>query len=113
MESLYTDYLKERRGLETLADEDGFISYKVNRDECFIGEMFVSKDCRQKGLGRKLLTTVVDIARMNNCARVTANIFLDDPNASSTLAAAIACGFRVVSAPGQIVLLISLEIGGF
>lgn len=112
MSGLYADYLKERRGLSMIESDQGFIAYRCKGKECFIGEMYVDPDVRKLGVGRKLLNTVIDVARAEGCEFITANIFLDDPNANSTLAAVLACGFKVVSAPNSNVLFISLQIGG-
>lgn len=105
MNSHYAQYLFERRGLSLIENSVGFLAYRIDGKECFIGEMFVTSDSRGSGQGRLLLTDLCQLAIGQGAEVVTANVYLTDPNATNTIAAAIACGFQVKSAGNNIVLI--------
>ena len=62
-DSLFAKYLKDRQGIEVLESEFGFITYKLNGEECFIVDMCVDKSTRMQGHGRFLLNELESIAK--------------------------------------------------
>lgn len=110
-DSLFAKYLKDRQGIEVLESEFGFITYKLNGEECFIVDMGVDEKFRLQGHGLKLLNQLEKIADENGAKVITGNIHLWDVNASNTLIAALKQGFKVVRAESNI-LLISKIIRG-
>lgn len=109
-DGLWAAYVKERQGLECLWKEHGFIAYKITGNECFLAEMFIEKEHRSSGKCKAMIMELAEIAKANGCDVITANIHLVvDPNANSTLGAAIGCGFKV-QASGNNVLLIAKEL---
>lgn len=108
-DSLYAQYIHEREGLSSLWKSYGFVAYKIVKAECFIADMFVTKEHRRLGQGKALLNNLIEVAQGAGCEIVTANIHLWDPNANKTLAAALSVGFVVSqAAPGT--LLVSKKI---
>ena len=71
--------------------------------------MYVRGNDRRSGQGRSLIEQIAERARAAECDVITANIFLEDPNASSTLIAAIRVGFKVVKGSDR-TLLIAKEL---
>lgn len=106
----YQAYFMERQELSTIENESGFIAFKFRGKECYIGEIFISRDARQKGNGRELLQNVVERAKKAGCNCMTANVYVADPNATSTLMAAFKCGFKL-KATSQGVTMIAKELG--
>ncbi len=98
-------YLKERKGLTTIENESGFVAYKIVDNECFIGEMFIRFDQRSKGLGRKLIEELTSIAVESDCTVMTGNIYMNDPNCTSTVRAAIGVGFEIANANNGAILI--------
>ncbi len=111
MDSLYAQYIKDRENLESIWEEGSFVTYRVLGKELFISDIFVTPNKRKKGLGGKLIHALEVVARSSECEVITANIFLGDQNANSTLSAAMNCGFKVIKS-GSDVLLISKDVGG-
>lgn len=104
-DSLYHQYITERNGFELIENEAGFLVYKINGIECFIVDMFVAKDKRNKYYGTDLINELVKIALENKCINITANIHLWDKNCNSTLVASILTGFVLVKADSNILLI--------
>lgn len=111
IDSLYAEYVLERQGLSVMTYDSGFIAYKCEKEECFIAEMFIKKDKRKTGLGKSMIAVISEVAKQSGCKVITANIHLNDPNASSTLVAAICTGFKVECADRG-AILISKKIEG-
>lgn len=111
-DSLYANYISERQNGSVIENDDAFITYKINGDECFILDMYVKKEKRTAGIGKKIVGELEAIALSENCKFISANIHLFDRNANSTLLASLMTGFDVVRADvGIITIIKNLEIG--
>lgn len=108
-ETLFKKYISEREGKEIIENDLGFIIYKITQQECFIADMHVVSRSRRKGIGNSLFNQLYDLAKESKCKVITANIHLEDKNASNTLAASLKWGFKVQSC-GHNILLIIKEI---
>jgi hypothetical protein len=114
---LYERHLFESNGTLIIRDGDnGFASYKITGDECFLHEIYVVPDKRQNGIAGRLIAAMKSIARSANCKMLTANIFLEHLNSNETTKAALAVGFRIVAVrPGPSLntgtLFLSMEVG--
>lgn len=106
---LYAEYVAERQGLKSIWKPWGFVVYRIVGPECFMVDMHITKSERRTGKSRQLAEELASIARELGCELITANIYLKDPGANQTLAAALAQGFEVKSS-GNDVLLIAKEI---
>jgi len=62
MQSLYSQYIKEREGLEILEVENGFISYRIKDNWIYISDIFVNKDHRRTKLATELADSIIDKA---------------------------------------------------
>ena len=65
MTSLYSQYIKEREGLDIIENEHGFCSYKIQDNWVFIQDIFITKDQRLSKLATELADKVVDKALKN------------------------------------------------
>ncbi|MGZ3770060.1 MAG: hypothetical protein ACXVCP_00390 [Bdellovibrio sp.] len=104
--NLYVKYIKEREGAEILSNENGFASYKINEKELFIINMFIDKQKRSTGLFRKMINELSNIALLNKCECLSANIHLWDNGANKTLMSALHLDFKVTRAESGILLIV-------
>lgn len=104
-ETLYSSYLKERQGARLLESDHGFLIYKTVKDECFICDIFVSKDKRGSGVLTELISALKDIAIFDGAEFITGTIHLADPHATKTLSSAIRQGFQIARAEGGVILI--------
>lgn len=109
-DTLYAKYMKEREGASIIENEHGFIVYKVVGSECFIIEMFVDQSARKSGVARALVERLA--CENMECTVVTGNIWLKKPGADTVLKASLACGFKVISASGDVLLIAKDLMGG-
>ena len=101
----YAKYIKQRANSEVLENENGFIIYRIVRDECFIVDMFVDKDLCGAGVCRKLINDLSAIAKENSCEFISGNIHLNDPGCHKTIMAAIHVGFKIIKADLNILVI--------
>lgn len=62
MSSLYAQYVLEREGLETLENEKGFLTYKIENDYLFISDIFVTESARKENIATKMADEIVEKA---------------------------------------------------
>jgi hypothetical protein len=105
LDSLYAQYLRERQGVESIWNQNGFIAYKCAGDECFIAELFVEPEARRSGACRELVERVMSVARASGRKVLTGNIHIKDPGHDQTLQAAYALGFKVIGAESGILFI--------
>jgi GNAT superfamily N-acetyltransferase len=103
--NLYQEYVKERANLETIWDESFFVSYKIDKDELFISDMFIKKSARGSKL-QDVINALIEIAKKNGCKVLSGNIALNDPGNSRTMRAALKVGFRIAAANASAILII-------
>lgn len=62
MSSLYAQYVLEREGLETLENEKGFLTYKIENGYLFISDIFVIESARKENIASKMADEIVEKA---------------------------------------------------
>lgn len=92
---MWTQYYKERVGGEVVESIYGFMAYRIFGEECFIDECFVCPEYRNDGEAKSLLKEVEEKAKSEGCKYVTSSVSLATKNATDSLAAALACGFKL------------------
>jgi len=65
MTSLYSQYVKEREGLDTVENENGFCTYKIGDGWVFIQDIFVTPNQRFSKTATDMADEVVDLALKN------------------------------------------------
>ena len=92
---LYADFVKESYGRECIETENGFITFSVTRDVCHIDTLFVSRETRGTGGGRKLfndmLSTLPDEVTLLTCEVDTRSRVC-----SESLSVILGCGFKIL-----------------
>jgi len=98
--SLWADYCKEKEGMETVENENGFLSYKIfdKTKECFIAEFYVRPEARASHLAKDLLIEVSKIGKSKGCVDLTVQISTEHKNIDRMLRAYIVNGFKFYKA---------------
>lgn len=107
----YEKYVSERLNATIIENEFGFVVFSKKNKELFIDEFFIEKESRLKGKGKLLLSYLCSLAKKEDLDVVTANIFLNDPNATGTLAGALLCGFKINQA-NNVCISLYKKVGG-
>lgn len=98
---LYEKYIKERLGHEILYNKNGFIQFSIEKDVCFIAELFVDESKRSKGLALSMVNDLVELVKSmeNNkqVKRLVATIYTNTEGYERVLCLALRYGFHIIS----------------
>lgn len=92
--SLYSDYLKEREGIDVLEASDGFATYLLRPTDCYIIDIYVVPEKRQSGLAAQMADQIADIARSKGIKFLTGSVDKRDPQAARNEKVLIAYGMH-------------------
>lgn len=65
--SLYAEYLKEREGFDILEMPEGYATYKITGNECYLRDLYVRSTVRNKGTATSMADTICSIAKEFGC----------------------------------------------
>ena len=91
-------YIKEREGFDSIVLEEGFISYKIFGEECYIRDIWADPDYRYKGVGTDLANRVTEIARAKGCKYLSGSVDPSKGDPTASTKALFAYGFKVFAA---------------
>lgn len=106
-------YVLEREGFHTLETKEGFATYKINGNECYLRDIYVSPDFRATGAGKLLADKIVSLAKESGCTTLIGTVIpvigdnfdLARGYATESMRLQIAYGFKIHSCtPNEIVL---------
>jgi len=112
--SLWKEYIAEREGMETIEHENGFITFSINAKNkvCFIRDMFIRAEERNRGYGQLLFDELCDVALKAGAKELIAQVDTRAKNASHSLGVILSRGFEVLGAEhGVITLAREVEYG--
>lgn len=107
--SLYADYVKERRGFDTLETESAFVTYECAGENCYISDIYVSRDHRSQGSAKKLLLQLGAIIRARGCVRVFGSVDPTAKNGDEGLRLMLSAGMKLTSVSNGLIFF-SLEL---
>lgn len=91
-------YFKEREDFDCIVTDEGFASYKIMGEECYIRDLWVERDYRKSGLASQMADDISRIALSKGCKFLSGSISLTANNPTESAAVLIAYGFKVHSA---------------
>lgn len=92
--SLYSDYIKDRGDLEILETEDGFATYSISGQECYIVDIYVIPEKRQKKLASQFADQIAEIGKSKGCKYLTGSVNLSIKNPTHSMKVLLAYGFK-------------------
>jgi len=98
-------YNKERRGADYIETEQGFITFLISGDECFIEDLFIRPDCRLKGHATELVTAAKERGIKQGSKVLTGTIKLDTYGATDALKFHLKYGAHLVSAHNNVIVM--------
>jgi ribosomal protein S18 acetylase RimI-like enzyme len=101
--SPYSQYLKEREGLETLETLHGFALYKIQQDECYIQDIYVLPDKRRSGVASQMADAVAERAKSKGCRWLVGSVSPAANNAHTSLMVLIHYGMKLQKADKDII----------
>jgi Acetyltransferase (GNAT) family len=103
MNSLFSFYLEEREGIKTIEEESGFITYQIINDAIWIKHLYIAPSMRRLQYGSDMANQIAFIGRENKCKVMRCTVSPIALNASDSLAAILAYGFKVKASDTQFI----------
>ena len=97
MESNYAKYIREREGLSIIEHEFGFVTYSINKNICFIHDLFIVPESRRLGLASHICNQVVKNAIEKNCDILKGSVCPQAENATEALKFQLDYGMQLES----------------
>lgn len=94
--SLYGQYIKEREGKDIVECEDGFATYLIAGEECYIENLYVVPEKRRTHLATQLADQIAIIAKERGCKYLTGSVAPNTKNATSNIIVLISYGMRLL-----------------
>lgn len=95
---LLANYIKEREGYDSLITDEGFALYKIMGPECYIKDIYVHPDYRNKGIASELADQITHIAKQNGCKNLIGSVSTDCGNPTMSTKVLLAYGFTITVA---------------
>jgi GNAT superfamily N-acetyltransferase len=102
--SLWSDYILEREGNAVIEEGWGFIEFRISPPVCMIHSLYVRPVDRKSGRGSELADRVAEIARREGCT-LWSQVVSSMLNATESLKAVLAYGFKVTEAQNGCIIL--------
>lgn len=102
--SLYKDYLEERTDIEILEREDGFATYSISGEECYIRDIFVVKEKRNQHAAASMANEISDIAISRGCKYLTGTVSPTAKGSDVSLKVLMAYGMKLYSAQNNLII---------
>lgn len=103
--SHYANYLKEREGKEVYESEEGFISYVIEGDECYIETIYVAPIFRRLSSGTNMANIVATRAKEAGCKFLSGSSDPRAHGATDAMMAMLTYGFKLHSIKGDLIVL--------
>ncbi len=107
----YAQFIKDREGLDLLEFPEGFLTFKIDGDECFVANLFIHPDFRGTQALFRFYEKLEKIALEKNAKFISANIHINDHGFNRSLKAALKLGFSLVQAQNNSVIVFK-KLGG-
>lgn len=95
MASLWAQYKLEREGVQTLERLWGFASYLMNKDECYIQDIYIVPAMRRAHSASDLADEVAKIALENGCKTLTGTVNIESKEATTSLKVLLGYGMKL------------------
>lgn len=106
MSSHYANYIKEREGFGIVEDSRGFATYKISGEECYIKDIFVKKEFRQKNVASEFADQIAEIAKEAGCKFLTGTVCPQAEGATTSLTVLLRYGFKLLSSKENLIIFI-------
>lgn len=91
-------YFKERENFDSIIRDEGFATYKIEGDECYIRDIFVHADYRKKRIATEMADDIARIAVKAGCKYLTGSVNTGVRGAHESHLVLLAYGFKLSSA---------------
>jgi GNAT superfamily N-acetyltransferase len=99
--SLYADYIKEREGKESLEVEQGFATYEIVNEFCYIEDIYIKPEARKTNLATRIADEITQIAKGRGCKQLLGSVLVGANGDTTSLKVLLAYGMKLDSVNGK------------
>lgn len=104
---LYADYVKERENKETILDKNGFATYTfLNAEVCYIVDIYVKPENRNKGLAKDLADKIKQIAVSKGAKKLVGSVDIKANGATESMKVLLAYGMSPMEIGGSLIYFV-------
>jgi GNAT superfamily N-acetyltransferase len=93
--SLYADYLNELGVRKIHENDQGFITYRITGEECYIIDIYIIPEARKAGVASGLADYVAELAKATKCTYLLGSVDLASKKRTESLKVLLAYGFKL------------------
>jgi hypothetical protein len=106
MSSNYALYIKEREGFDIIESDEGFATYKIMDKECYIRDIYIKPEFRDKGLTIQMLSKISKIAKEQNCDHLSGSVDTNCKFSTENTKSMILAGFKILKNTFSMIMFI-------
>lgn len=96
--SLYADYIKERGVKGIVEIPEGFATYAISGEECYVEDVYVAPEHRKKGTCFNLADQIANLAKAKGCKYMTSTVVPSARGSTESVKVILAYGFKLAKA---------------
>lgn len=101
--SKFAAYIKEREGVDLIETEWGFAIYVIQKQECYIRDVFVYPEHRRSRECYGIADQIVAIAKEAGCTLLTGSVSPGTNNATASIEVLIGYGMKLHSSLNNLI----------
>lgn len=102
----YQAYLREREGKEILECPEGFATYRVLGEECYLIDIYVKPEFRLSGIAKSIANDVCSIAKESGCKWLTGSVSPPAKGSHESLLVLLAYGMKLLRSEKDLVYFV-------
>ena len=102
---MFSEYIKERENKSVYQTEHGFAVYQIAGQECYIQDIFVKEESRNKDNAKEIADAVTEIAKINGCLNLTGTVVPSLKGSTKSLGMLLHYGFKLHSCKDDFIIL--------
>lgn len=103
---MFAEYIKERENKSVYQTEHGFAVYQISGTECYIQDIFIKEQSRNKDNAREIADAVCEIAKSNGCKTLTGTVAPSLNGSTKSLGMLLHYGFKLHSCREDFIILV-------
>lgn len=95
--SLYADFLKETFNKNVYEDDQGFVSYGIDKDECYIENVYIKPEFRGHDIAAQMVRVIEKIALEKGCKYLSTTVNVGANNKERSIKVILDYGFKFLT----------------
>lgn len=101
--SLYSEYIKEREGIETVESDRGFATFLFQDKECYIKDIYVRPEYRKTDEASTMANIIAEVAKRQGCKYLTGSVAPNTKGATESMKVLLAYGFKLAKSTPELI----------